>query len=149
MKMKSECKLLYEECFPVTAGNLEHAGEASVKIKRILKKLGIDSDFIKRVSIACYEAEMNMVIYSCGGSIKLEVYNDKVIVVAEDCGPGIADVELALRDGYSTASDYVLSQGFGAGRGFSNIKRCSDSFSIISEVGKGTKLTLCFNISGT
>jgi serine/threonine-protein kinase RsbT len=140
-------KLLLEHNFTVIPGNFELAGEASSNIKKVLKKIGMDEHFIRKVCIACYEVEMNMVIYSYGGSIKLRVYPDEIIVIAQDSGPGISDVEVALKDGYSTASDYVLSQGFGAGRGLSNIKRFSDSFFISSIIGSGTKLELGFKIT--
>lgn len=137
-------KLLAEYAFTIIPGNFELAGDASSSIKRVLKQMGMAEEFIRRVCVACYEAEMNMVIYSQGGSIRLKVYPDEVIVIAQDCGPGIPDVELALKDGYSTAPEHVLSQGFGAGRGLSNIKRYSDKFNINSIVGKGTKLELHF-----
>jgi serine/threonine-protein kinase RsbT len=143
--MKKE--LLLEHIFTVVPENLGLAGEASSNIKKVLIKMGMAEEFIRRVCIACYEVEMNMVIYSYGGTIKLKVFPDEVIVIAQDCGPGIADVELALKDGYSTASGFILSQGFGAGRGFSNIKRYSDSFSIDSAIGNGTKLELHFKIT--
>lgn len=143
--MKKE--LLLEHTFTVIPGNLELAGEASSNIKMLLKKMNMEEEFIRRICIACYEAEMNMIIYSHGGSIKLKIYSDEIIVIAQDCGPGIADVETALSDGYSTASEDVLKQGFGAGRGLSNIKRYTDSFTISSILGIGTKLELYFWIT--
>lgn len=142
-------QLLLECTFAVIPENFDLAGEASSSVKKALKKMGMDAEFIRRICVACYEAEMNMVIHSCGGSIKLKIYPEEIIIIAQDNGPGIADVELALKDGYSTASDYVLSQGFGAGRGLSNIKRYSDSFSINSAIGNGTRLELCFKVMDT
>ena len=143
--MKDE--LLLERIFAVIPGNFELAGEVSSSVKKVLRKMGIDAELIRRICVACYEAEMNMVIHSYGGSIKLKVAPQEIIIIAQDCGPGIADVELVLKDGYTTASDYVLSQGFGAGRGLSNIKRYSDTFSIDSAIGNGTKLELHFKIT--
>jgi len=143
--MKKE--ILLEKNFTIIPGNFELAGRSSSDIKYVLKKIGIDQELIRRVCIACYEAEMNIVIYTYGGSIKLKVFSDEIIVIAQDSGPGIADIEVVLKDGYSTASNYVLSQGFGAGRGLSNIKRYADTFFINSIIGSGTKMELCFKIS--
>jgi anti-sigma regulatory factor (Ser/Thr protein kinase) len=137
-------KVLVEYIFTIIHGNYEIAGDASSSIKKILKHMDMDRAFIRRVSIACYEVEMNMVIHSMGGKIRLEILSDGVIIIAQDNGPGIPDIENALKDGYSTASEEVLSRGFGAGRGFSNIQLNSDKFYIYSEVGKGTKLELHF-----
>jgi serine/threonine-protein kinase RsbT len=136
--------LLVEYNFSVNPEDLEHAGEASSKIKEVLEQLKLDRKLIRRICIASYEAEINIAIHSYGGEIKLQIYPKKVIVTAEDGGPGIQDIDRALENGYSTASVHILKQGFGAGRGFSNMIRYSDGFNIFSKVGKGTKLEMHF-----
>ncbi len=130
--------------FKITSGDLEQAGEVSSIIRRILKQKGLAGDFVRRICIASYEVEINMVIHSFGGEIEMLIYPDEIAIIAQDHGPGIPDIALALEDGYSTASEKVLRQGFGAGRGLSNIKRCSDKFEINSEIGKGTIIKLFF-----
>ena len=122
------------------------AGEASGKIKRMLKKLGVNINVVRRVSIACYEAEINLVIHSRGGKILLEVDEDKLTLITRDVGPGIPDIPLAMREGYSTASDDVRMMGFGAGMGLSNMARNSDRFHIESQVGVGTEITMGFDL---
>lgn len=121
------------------------AGEASSQVKKALKQLGIKSDVIRKISISMYEAEINMVIHANGGVIDVEILPDKVYIVLKDTGPGIPDINLAMKEGYSTASDKVRELGFGAGMGLPNIKRYSDYMKINSEVGKGTtvELTIC------
>lgn len=118
------------------------AGEASGKVKNMLKQLGYSPEAIRRVSIAMYEAEINMVIHANGGCILVEVLPDRVEILLEDTGPGIADIDLAMTEGYSTAPDEVRSLGFGAGMGLPNIKKYTDEMRIESEVGVGTKLYL-------
>lgn len=128
--------------FNVDGNDFSSAGEASVKVKKILRNIGFDPEVIRRVSIAMYEAEINMVIHAGGGVAELMVYPDKIVLVLTDKGPGIADIELAMREGYSTAPDNIRSLGFGAGMGLPNIKRYSDELDIQSTVGVGTKLTI-------
>lgn len=132
--------------FDVDGNDFSSAGEASVQVKKILRRIGIDAEVIRRVSIAMYEAEINMVIHAGGGEADLFIYPDKVTLVMTDHGPGIADIELAMREGYSTAPDNIRSLGFGAGMGLPNIKRYTDELIIDSELGKGTKLTMSVNI---
>jgi anti-sigma regulatory factor (Ser/Thr protein kinase) len=132
--------------FDVDGNDFSSAGEASVQVKKILRRIGIDAEAIRRVSIAMYEAEINMVIHAGGGEADLFIYPDKVTLVMTDQGPGIADIELAMREGYSTAPDNIRSLGFGAGMGLPNIKRYTDELIIDSELGKGTKLTMSVNI---
>lgn len=132
--------------FPVAAMDFVAAGEASGKIKRMLKKLGVNINVVRRVSIACYEAEINLVIHSKGGKILLEVDEDKLTLITRDVGPGIPDIPLAMREGYSTASDDVRMMGFGAGMGLSNMARNSDRFHIESQVGVGTEITMGFDL---
>ena len=122
------------------------AGEASAQIKRMLKKLGVDPGVIRRLAIACYEAEINLVIHSDGGKLMLELNPDNVTLISEDVGPGIPDIDLAMSEGYSTASDDVRMMGFGAGMGLANMARNADHFNIESIVGEGTKIEMVFDI---
>ena len=117
------------------------AGAASNNIKNTLKMLGIDYGICRRVAIITYEAEINLVIHAGGGMLKAEIYEDHVVLIAEDQGTGIADISKAMTEGYTTASDQAREMGFGAGMGLPNIKRNSDVFNIESEVGVGTTLT--------
>ena len=128
--------------FNVDGNDFSSAGEASVQVKKILRSIGFDAEVIRRVSIAMYEAEINMVIHADGGIAELFVYPDKIVIILTDNGPGIADIELAMSEGYSTAPDNVRSLGFGAGMGLPNIKRYSDELNIESKPGEGTKLTI-------
>ena len=137
-------QVLIREVFPVAAGAYETAGEASAAIKRKLKQLGVDSGVLRRVSVASYEVELNLVIHSCGGVLTLEVEPDRVRLVSRDVGPGIPDVELAMREGYSTANEEARSLGFGAGMGLPNMKRNADQFAIESAVGVGTTIEMSF-----
>ena len=128
--------------FNVDGNDFSSAGEASVQVKKILRSIGFDAEVIRRVSIAMYEAEINMVIHAGGGIAELFVHPDKIVLVLTDKGPGIADISLAMSEGYSTAPDNIRSLGFGAGMGLPNIKRYSDELDIQSKVGEGTKLTI-------
>ena len=114
------------------------AGHASAEIKKTLKQYNLDPAIIRRVSIASYELEINQVVHSNGGVISCSIQPDRIIIIAEDTGPGIADVEVALQEGWSTANEWVRSLGFGAGMGLANTRRVSNEFVIESELGKGT-----------
>ncbi|MCL2441585.1 MAG: CBS domain-containing protein [Treponema sp.] len=118
--------------------NFELAGRASTEIKKALKQRNFDPKLIRRVAIACYELEINQVVHSNGGVMRCSIMPDKVIITAADTGPGIEDVNQALKEGYSTANEYIRSLGFGAGMGLANTKRVSDDFTINSALGKGT-----------
>mgnify|MGYP001400251715 CR=1 FL=1 len=131
--------------FDVDGSDFSSAGEASVKLKKILRDIGFDAETIRRVSIAMYEAEINMVIHAGGGVADVEVSPDSIKIVLTDHGPGIADIELAMSEGYSTAPDNIRALGFGAGMGLPNIKRYSGNLDIESELGKGTKITITVN----
>ena len=128
--------------FNVDGNDFSSAGEASVQVKKILRSIGFDAEVIRRVSIAMYEAEINMVIHAGGGVAELFVHPDNIVLVLTDKGPGIADINLAMSEGYSTAPDNIRSLGFGAGMGLPNIKRYSDELDIKSKVGEGTTLTI-------
>lgn len=131
-----------EHSYSIEAGNYVVAGEASSSIKRLLRKLGIDGAIVRRMAIVSYEAEMNIVIHSVGGQITIKIAPDELLLISEDAGPGIADVDRAMVEGYSTAPDEAREMGFGAGMGLSNIQRCSDEFKISSELGVGTRLEI-------
>lgn len=116
------------------------AGAASNNIKNTLKMLGIDSNVCRRVAIITYEAEMNLVIHADGGMLKAMIHEDYIEISAIDEGPGIADIDKAMTEGYTTASDAAREMGFGAGMGLPNIKRNCDGFDIESTLGEGTSL---------
>lgn len=128
--------------FDVAGDNFASAGEASVKVKKLLRQLSMDPETIRRVSIAMYEGEINMVIHANGGDADVLLYPDRVKIILTDTGPGIADVSLAMQEGYSTAKDNVRALGFGAGMGLPNMKRYTDKMDISSQVGKGTTVTM-------
>ena len=132
--------------FEVAGDDFTSAGQASVQVKKILRQLGMETDFIKRVSIAMYEGEINMVIHAGGGVAEVNVCEDHVEIILEDHGPGIADIEKAMEAGYSTAPDSVRSLGFGAGMGLPNMKKNSDRMDIYSVVGEGTRIVMIVNI---
>jgi len=127
-----------EMSFTTMRFDFELAGRASTEIKKALKHRNIDSNIIRRIAIASYELEINQVVHSLGGTMNYTIQPDKVIVVAADTGPGIADITLALQEGWSTADEWIRSLGFGAGMGLANTKRVSDEFSIESTIGVGT-----------
>jgi CBS domain-containing protein len=124
--------------FATVKYDFELAGRASTEIKKALKQRSIDPKIVRRVAIASYELEINQVVHSNGGTIRCTIQPDKVIILAADTGPGIADVNLALQEGWSTANEWIRSLGFGAGMGLANTKRVSDEFSINSAPGAGT-----------
>lgn len=134
--------------YEVRGHDFERAGESSTRLKRTLKRLGVRPDVVRRVAIASYEAEMNQVVFTEGGTIRARVQPNRISLEAEDAGPGIADIEQALQPGFSTAPDWVRELGFGAGMGLSNIQKSSDTFEIQSELGKGTCLKAAFFADG-
>lgn len=121
------------------------AGEASSHIKHTLQLIGFSPAIIRKAAIAAYEAEMNIVIHGQQGYLKAVIYPEKIELIAEDTGPGIHDIDLAMKEGYSTAPDYIREMGFGAGMGLPNIKNCADELTIDSVVGKGTTLRIIIN----
>lgn len=128
--------------YQVPGDDFTRAGEASGNIKRKLKQLGIAPDIIRKVAISVYEGEINMVIHAAGGAIDVSITTDEIRMVLKDTGPGIPDVELAMKEGWSTAPDNVRSLGFGAGMGLPNMKKYTDEMDINSVVGKGTTITM-------
>ncbi len=125
------------------------AGEASSGLKKTLDRLGMHPLVVRKAAIASYEAEMNLVIYTDGGTIKVAVQLDKIRIDVKDNGPGIADIQKAMEPGYSTAPHWVRELGFGAGMGLVNIKKCSDKMDITSKVGKGTHLKIRIDVKNT
>lgn len=134
--------------FPVTGGNFGAAGEAASKIKNILKRLGIAHEVIRRVSIASYEAEINITAYADEGTLRLTVDPQEIGVTAADRGPGIPDIEAAMQEGFSTATPAIRELGFGAGMGLPNIKRATDWMAIESAVGVGTEIRFKIYLQG-
>ena len=128
--------------FVVDGEDFTSAGQASVQVKKNLRRLGIPPEIIRKISIAMYEGEINMVIHADGGDADVLVYEDRIVMILTDRGPGIADVEKAMQEGYSTAPDNVRSLGFGAGMGLPNMKRYTDDMKIESVVGEGTTITM-------
>ena len=128
--------------FVVDGEDFTSAGQASVQVKKNLRRLGIPPEIIRKISIAMYEGEINMVIHANGGEAEVLVYEDRIEMILTDRGPGIADVEKAMQEGYSTAPDNVRSLGFGAGMGLPNMKRYTDDMKIESVVGEGTTITM-------
>lgn len=135
-----------EDQYQVNAGDYLGAGQASTAIKRKLKMLGIDSGVLRRVSVASYEVELNMVIHSLGGTLTMAVEPGRVTLISDDRGPGIPDIDLAMTEGYSTADEEARTLGFGAGMGLPNMRRNASTFDIISKVGEGTRITMTFDL---
>ncbi len=131
----------------VKGKDFNRAGEASSGLKKTLERLGMHPQIVRRAAIASYEAEMNVVIYTDGGTITASVQPDKIRIDVKDTGPGIPDVEKAMRPGFSTASEWVREMGFGAGMGLVNIKKCADKIDLTSTVGKGTHLRIYIDIN--
>ena len=134
--------------FDVDGDDFTSAGHASVMVKKNLRQLGIDQEIIRRVSIAMYEGEINMVIHAGGGTAEVKVSNDYIEIILDDRGPGIADIDQAMQEGFSTAPDQVRSLGFGAGMGLPNMKRYTDTMEITSTVGVGTKVVMRVYLKG-
>jgi serine/threonine-protein kinase RsbT len=133
-------EILYTEKFTILGGDFEHGGEVAARVKAILKELGISQEAIRHLSIANFEAEMNVIMYADEAELELQVLEGAVRVVLTDRGQGIPDIDLAMQEGYSTATPEMRARGFGAGLGLPNIRRNSDEFEIVSEVGVGTTL---------
>jgi CBS domain-containing protein/anti-sigma regulatory factor (Ser/Thr protein kinase) len=128
--------------YDVAGGDFKRAGEGASRLKSSLRRLGLDPQVVRRVAIATYEAEMNLIIYTGGGKIRVRVEPHEIFVRVEDSGPGIPDVEKAMQPGYSTAPEWVRELGFGAGMGLNNIQRCASKMGLYSVVGKGTTLKI-------
>lgn len=138
--------MVIQESYPVQADDMTAAGDVSARIKRHMKRLGVPAAVMRRVSVCTYEAEINLVIHSDGGQIDFEIAEDRITVRASDVGPGIPDIDKAMTEGWSTATNEVRNMGFGAGMGLPNMKRNTDGFDIVSTVGVGTHITMTFDI---
>ncbi len=134
--------------FFLTGKDFTNAGSASGNLKGILENLGIPPDIIRRASIAAFEAEMNTIIYAVAGMMHYSVTPQEVKVIIQDLGPGIPDIDLAMKEGYSTAPDSIREMGFGSGMGLPNIKKSSDKLTINSVVGEGTTLEFVIYLEG-
>ncbi|HOW85885.1 MAG TPA: ATP-binding protein [Candidatus Aminicenantes bacterium] len=138
----------YRREFQVKGGDFANAGAAACAIKELLKEFGLSPRTVRRAAVAAYEAEMNVIMYARKARIGLAVTPREVRLVVDDRGPGIADVELAMTEGYSTATAEMRELGFGAGMGLPNIKKNSDRFEIVSEPGRGTRLDILIRTNG-
>lgn len=128
--------------FDIDGSDFSSAGAASVMVKKKLRQLLYDPEIIRKVSIAMYEGEINMVIHANGGTADVIVSDEEIVIILSDKGPGIPDVELAMQAGYSTAKDNIRNLGFGAGMGFPNMKKYTDELHIDTVVGQGTTVTM-------
>jgi serine/threonine-protein kinase RsbT len=145
---KSVKDVTYERSFTVEGGTFKNAGHVSTQVKALLKRMKLAEEVVRRTAIVTYEAEMNVCAYARHGRIVLRVMADHITIDVTDEGQGIADIELAMEEGFSTATEDIWRMGFGAGMGLSNMKRFSDSFQIDSEIGKGTHLEMVILING-
>lgn len=132
--------------FDVDGNDFTVAGECSSKVKKTLKQLGFDPEVIRRVAIAMYEGEINMVIHANGGVIDVSISTERIVAVLKDTGPGIPDIGKAMQEGYSTATNSVRELGFGAGMGLPNMKKYTDDMKIDTVIGQGTTVTLTVNV---
>jgi anti-sigma regulatory factor (Ser/Thr protein kinase) len=137
----------FSQSFVIEGKNFFNAGKASTEIKSILRELGVGAEIIRRVAIATYEAEMNVVMYATRAKLTFTMTPKVISIDIDDEGPGIPDVELAMQEGYSTATEEMREMGFGAGMGLPNIKRNADDFTVESVVGKGTRLKITIFIN--
>jgi serine/threonine-protein kinase RsbT len=139
---------VFRQEFPVKGGDFAKAGTVACRIKELLKEIGLDAATVRRAAIAAYEAEMNVIMYAWECRVDLSVRPDEVRMVFDDRGPGIPDIELAMTEGYSTATPEMRELGFGAGMGLPNIKKNADIFRCDSRVGKGTRLEIIIRTNG-
>jgi anti-sigma regulatory factor (Ser/Thr protein kinase) len=131
---------LYRETFPIKGDDFERGGEVATRVKALLQQLGLPRDVIRRLSIANFEAEMNVVMYAREATLEVLVFPDLIRVQVVDRGPGIADIDWAMQEGHSTATEAMRARGFGAGLGLPNIQRNTDEFEVKSDAGVGTTL---------
>lgn len=134
----------YEETFIVEGDDFTQAGTVSIEIRKVLDGFRFDPELVRRVAIVAYEAEINIVLYAERGEMRLQIFPEKITLEIEDTGQGIENIEMALQNGYSTATSEMRELGFGAGMGLPNIKRNSDDFSISSVIGEGTRISVGF-----
>lgn len=132
--------------YVISGSDFSTAGEASSNFKTVLKQLGLPAEVVRRVAISMYEAEINTVIHGGGGTCDAQILDKSIVISFTDNGPGIQDIELAMREGYSTANESVRELGFGAGMGLPNMKKYADDLQIKTKPGKGTTVTLTINL---
>jgi anti-sigma regulatory factor (Ser/Thr protein kinase) len=144
--MKPDDALIQQ--FSIKGGDFANAGDVSCRIKNLLKEIGLGTHTVRRAAIATYEAEMNVIMYARFGKVEVSISPESIRIIIEDEGPGIENIELAMQEGYSTATEKMRELGFGAGMGLPNIKRNSDNFLITSRVGLGTRLEITINTNG-
>jgi serine/threonine-protein kinase RsbT len=132
--------------FAIKAKDYIRGGDVSIQVQDILKTIGFDSSLIRRASVCAYEAEMNVVMHGADGTLTLKVDTDAIVIDVKDTGPGIENIELALNEGYSTASEEQREMGFGAGMGLPNIQKNADRLEIESEKGQGTRVKIFFGV---
>lgn len=137
---------VYKLSYKVDGDDFTVAGEASRNLKKVLAQLGIDPQIARKATIAMYEGEINMVIHANGGVIDVEISPEKIQMFLRDKGPGIKNINLAMQEGYSTATDQVRELGFGAGMGLPNMRKYTDSINIETELGVGTTVEMTVNI---
>jgi anti-sigma regulatory factor (Ser/Thr protein kinase) len=140
--------VVFRQEFAVKGGDFAKAGAVACRIKELLKELGLDMQTVRRAAIASYEAEMNIIMYAWEGLMKLAVSPRQVRITVDDKGPGIPDIDLAMTEGYSTATQEMRELGFGAGMGLPNIKKNADRLHIKSNVGRGTHLEIIIHANG-
>ena len=138
----SDLRLTYE----IADGDMSRAGEASSAVKQTLRKMGFDSDTIRRVSVCMYEGEINMVIHARGGTATVDVGLDRIVITLKDVGPGIPDIDKAMQEGFSTAGENARNLGFGAGMGLPNMRKYSSEMTVDTNVGVGTTVTMVIDI---
>jgi anti-sigma regulatory factor (Ser/Thr protein kinase) len=132
--------------YTVPGDDFSLAGKASTEFKRVLGQIGIDPGIVKRTSVAMYEAEINMVIHAGGGIAEADINPERILITMTDQGPGIADLALAMTEGYSTAPEWIRELGFGAGMGLPNMRRNADELRVDSVVGEGTKVSITIRL---
>jgi serine/threonine-protein kinase RsbT len=145
----TENNIRFHTMFHIEGSNFTNAGSISSQVKKLLKKAGFSSGIIRRTSIATFEAEMNVICYANRGNLSLSIMPNFLKVVVEDEGIGIPDVNLAMKEGFSTANEQIHEMGFGAGMGLSNIKKNADEMILTSKFGQGTHLEFIINLEGT
>jgi serine/threonine-protein kinase RsbT len=141
-------RAVFRQEFSVKGGDFSKAGAVACQIKGLLKEMGLDTQSVRRAAIASYEAEMNVIMYAWEGRMRLAVKPNEIRITVDDKGPGIPDIELAMTEGYSTATREMRELGFGAGMGLPNIKKNSDTFRIDSAAGQGTHLEIIIHTDG-
>jgi len=140
---------VYKKSFHIEGKTFQNAGYVSKEVKTLLQNMKLPQDIVRRAAIITYEAEINICSYAIRGDITIEISHKEIIIESIDEGQGIDNIELAMKEGYSTADEEIIRMGFGAGMGLSNLKHFSDSFYITSQVGKGTYIKMVIKIKNT